>query len=58
MDYRFVRDILTAPFCGTGGNVPGRKAENVMYAGGLSTYEAQCREKMDGWKGFDVVTAV
>ncbi|KAK3708387.1 hypothetical protein LTR37_011483 [Vermiconidia calcicola] len=40
-----------------GANIPGKKAENMIYVGGINMYEAQCREKMDGWKGFDVVTA-
>jgi hypothetical protein len=35
-------------------NVPGKKAENQNYILGLHTYEATCREKMDGWKGFNV----
>lgn len=29
----------------------------VVKPGGINMYEAQCREKMDGWKGFDVVSA-
>jgi hypothetical protein len=36
-------------------NIPGKKAENQNYILGLSTYEAQCREKMTGWKGFNVL---
>ncbi|KAK3049957.1 hypothetical protein LTR09_008877 [Extremus antarcticus] len=40
-----------------GANIPGKKAESMIYPGGINMYEAQCRETMDGWKGFDVVTA-
>ena len=40
-----------------GANIPGKKSENMIYVGGINTYEPRCREKMDGWKGFDVVTA-
>jgi len=36
-------------------NIPGKKAENQSYILGINNYEAQCREKMTGWKGFDVV---
>ncbi|KAF2687658.1 FAD/NAD(P)-binding domain-containing protein [Lentithecium fluviatile CBS 122367] len=36
-------------------NVPGKKAENQSYIGGINNYEAQCREKMAGWKGFEVL---
>ena len=32
-------------------------ADISLQPGGINMYEAQCREKMDGWKGFDVVTA-
>ena len=38
-------------------NIPGKKAENMTYVGGLDNYEKQCRATMDGWKGFDVVSA-
>ena len=40
-----------------GANIPGKKAENMIYVGGINMYEAQMREKIDGWKGFNVVTA-
>jgi len=40
-----------------GANIPGKKSENMIYVGGINMYEKQVREKMDGWKGFDVVTA-
>ena len=40
-----------------GANIPGKKAECMIYVGGINMYEAQCREKIDGWKGFDVVTS-
>ena len=41
----------------TGANIPGKKAENMTYVMGIDTYERQCREKMAGWQGFDVVPA-
>ena len=37
-----------------GANIPGKKAENMIFVGGVNMYEKMCREKMDGWKGFDV----
>jgi hypothetical protein len=39
-------------------NIPGKKAENQNYILGIDVYEAQCREKMAGWKGFNVESAV
>ena len=39
-----------------GGNIPGKKAENMTYVAGIDNYEKQCRETMDGWKGFEVVS--
>jgi hypothetical protein len=41
----------------TGGNVPGKKAEPLTYVGGIEMYEKTCRDQLDGWKGFEVVTA-
>ncbi|KAF2640036.1 FAD/NAD(P)-binding domain-containing protein [Massarina eburnea CBS 473.64] len=38
-------------------NIPGKKAENQSYIGGINNYEAQCRDKMTGWKGFEVISA-
>lgn len=38
-------------------NIPGKKAENQSYILGIDNYEAQCRDKMAGWKGFDVTSA-
>jgi hypothetical protein len=38
-------------------NIPGKKAENHSYILGINNYEKQCREKMIGWKGFDVVAS-
>ncbi|KAK3714863.1 hypothetical protein LTR37_007598 [Vermiconidia calcicola] len=35
-------------------NVPGKKAGNMLYVAGIEHYEAACRAKLDGWKGFDV----
>ena len=40
-----------------GANIPGKKAENMIYVGGINMYEKQMRSKMDGWVGFDVATA-
>ncbi|KAK3075968.1 hypothetical protein LTR53_000272 [Teratosphaeriaceae sp. CCFEE 6253] len=40
-----------------GANIPGKKSENMIYVGGINNYEKQVREKMEGWQGFDVVTA-
>jgi hypothetical protein len=40
-----------------GSNIPGKKAENMTYIGGINNYEAQCRATMEGWKGFTVVGA-
>jgi len=40
-----------------GSNIPGKKAQNMTYIGGIDNYEKQCREKMEGWKGFEVVAA-
>lgn len=40
-----------------GSNIPGKVAENMTYIAGIDNYEVQCREKMAGWKGFDVVPA-
>ncbi|KAF2490632.1 FAD/NAD(P)-binding domain-containing protein [Lophium mytilinum] len=40
-----------------GGNIPGKKAENMNYVGGIERYEKTCREMIDGWTGFNVVKA-
>lgn len=29
----------------------------MTYIAGIDNYEVQCREKMAGWKGFEVVPA-
>jgi hypothetical protein len=39
-----------------GSNIPGKKAENMTYIAGIDNYELECRAKMVGWKGFDVVS--
>jgi hypothetical protein len=41
----------------TGGNIPGKKAESLTYVLGIDRYEAQCRETLTDWKGFEVVAA-
>ncbi|KAF2794066.1 FAD/NAD(P)-binding domain-containing protein [Melanomma pulvis-pyrius CBS 109.77] len=38
-----------------GSNIPGKKSQNMTYIGGIDNYEKTCREKMVGWKGFEVV---
>jgi len=38
-------------------NVPGKKVEGMTYIMGIDMYEKQCRDTIDGWKGFNVVTA-
>ncbi|KAF2025437.1 FAD/NAD(P)-binding domain-containing protein [Setomelanomma holmii] len=38
-------------------NIPGKKKENQSYISGINKYEATCRDKLEGWKGFDVVGA-
>lgn len=40
-----------------GSNIPGKKASNMIYVGGINMYEKQCRATMDEWKGFTVVKA-
>ncbi|KAJ4383534.1 hypothetical protein N0V86_001587 [Didymella sp. IMI 355093] len=35
-------------------NVPGKKAENQSYILGVSTYEKECREKLEKWQGFEI----
>ncbi|KAF2743843.1 FAD/NAD(P)-binding domain-containing protein [Sporormia fimetaria CBS 119925] len=39
-----------------GSNIPGKVAENMTYILGIDNYEAECREKMNGWKGFNIVS--
>ncbi|KAI1622207.1 hypothetical protein EDD37DRAFT_594245 [Exophiala viscosa] len=36
-------------------NLPGQKAQMLTHPGGIEMYEKQCREKLAGWKGFDLV---
>lgn len=38
-----------------GGNIPGKKAEPMTYMKGIKTYESECREAMENWKGFNIV---
>ncbi|KAG8166402.1 hypothetical protein KVR01_002091 [Diaporthe batatas] len=45
------------PFTGswwTGANIPGKKPQQLTYLKGLSTYESEVMDKLDGWKGFEV----
>jgi len=41
----------------TGGNIPGKKPQMLTYVAGIDTYEATCREKLQAFQGFKVVTA-
>jgi hypothetical protein len=41
----------------TGSNVPGKKAEWLSFNGGIDQYEVICRDKLDGWKGFHIISA-
>lgn len=36
----------------TGANIPGKKVQQMTYVAGIGSYEKDCREKLDGWKGF------
>ncbi|ETI22686.1 hypothetical protein G647_06762 [Cladophialophora carrionii CBS 160.54] len=38
-----------------GANIPGKRIQLLTHPGGIQMYEAQCREKLEGWKGFTVV---
>lgn len=38
-----------------GGSVPGKAFEQVNYAGGIPKYAEVIRDRLDGWKGFEVV---
>lgn len=35
-------------------NIPGKRAENQIYILGVSTYEQECREKLEKWQGFEI----
>ncbi|OCK75021.1 FAD/NAD(P)-binding domain-containing protein [Lepidopterella palustris CBS 459.81] len=55
-----INDKTLFPFTSswwTGGNIPGKKAENMTYVAGIPTYERTCREKLKDWEGFEVVAA-
>lgn len=36
-------------------NLPGQRAQMLTHPGGIEMYERQCREKLEGWQGFDLV---
>lgn len=38
-----------------GGSIPGKAFEQVNYAGGIPKYVEVIRDRLDGWKGFEVV---
>ena len=40
-----------------GANIPGKKTQSLVYVGGINVYEKHIRQKIDGWKGFNVVAA-
>lgn len=37
-----------------GANIPGKKAQNMVYIGGIDAYEKEVREKIDKLEGFEV----
>jgi cation diffusion facilitator CzcD-associated flavoprotein CzcO len=40
-----------------GANIPGKPREQLNYAGGIPLYERECNGVLDGWRGFEVVSA-
>jgi hypothetical protein len=36
-------------------NLPGKKGQMLTHPGGIEMYERQCREKLEGWQGFDLI---
>jgi hypothetical protein len=36
-------------------NLPGKKSQILTHPGGIEMYERQCRETLEGWKGFEIV---
>ncbi|KDN69226.1 putative cyclopentanone 1,2-monooxygenase [Colletotrichum sublineola] len=38
-----------------GGNIPGKKREQLNYVGGLNLYFQACRDGMSTWENFDIV---
>lgn len=49
--------IPQTPSWWNGANVKGKKSESMVYVMGVQAYEQQCRDAIDGWKGYDVVPA-
>ncbi|KAK1622682.1 hypothetical protein BDP81DRAFT_333829 [Colletotrichum phormii] len=41
-----------------GGNIPGKKKEQLNYLGGIPQYLKECREGTNDWSNFDVVWGV
>ncbi|KAK5237889.1 hypothetical protein LTR47_000982 [Exophiala xenobiotica] len=37
-----------------GGNIPGKKPQNLLHTAGVAVYDAQCKERLDRWIGFTV----
>lgn len=37
-----------------GANIPGKPREQLNFPGGFPMYEKECRNALDGWKGFVV----
>jgi len=53
-----MNELTLYPFTSSwwdGGNIPGKKKQNMNYIGGIERYEKTCREMIEGWEGFDVV---
>jgi len=40
-----------------GANIPGKKREQLLYLGGLDTYNKVTHGALDGWRGFEIVKA-
>ncbi len=38
-----------------GGNIPGKKAQNITHTEGIAVYEAQSRQRLNNWEGFTVI---
>ncbi|KAL3474784.1 hypothetical protein BJX99DRAFT_247982 [Aspergillus californicus] len=38
----------------TGASISRKKKELLVYIGGIPSYEKECQETLDGWKGFEI----
>jgi hypothetical protein len=55
-----MNELTLYPFTSSwwdGGNIPGKKKQNMNYVGGIDRYEKTCREMIEGWEGFVIVKA-